>query len=96
MKTNKTFQEFVDELMCKQTDPYDSLKDARPYHTYNAIENFVSNDIYEEMKGSRWYQEHRSNIEVIIANAIVRTLYYQELAKEADEQRQALQKLIEV
>lgn len=81
----KTFNEFIDELLCKQANPYDILKDPKPYQKYKNIDVLVQNEIFDRLKDMKWFQEYRPDIQRVVSLAVAATLYVQSLSHDKEE-----------
>lgn len=76
-------KKFVDELLCKQDNPYDQPKDPRPYQRFRHIRSIVQDRIYNKYKGEKWFQEYRPEVIGAVVEAIVTVLYLQSLEKDS-------------
>lgn len=94
----KTFGDFIDELFCKQNNPYEPIKDASPYHRYRNLCALVNNEIHEKMKGDRFYEENKHELWRVVENTVAATLYIQSQIKDksselADARREMIDKV---
>ena len=78
----KTFQDFMDDLLCKQENPYDKLKDAKPYHKFRNLAALVNGEMHEQMKGAKFYEENKHDLWRIIDMTVAAVLYVQSQIKE--------------
>jgi len=78
----KTFGDFIDELLCKQNNPYEPVKDAKPYYRYRNLCALVNNEMNEKMKGNRFYEENKRELWKVMENTIAATLYIQTQIKD--------------
>lgn len=81
MKTinDKDYKKFIDDMLCKQDNPFDYPKDPIPYQTYRRDSALIIDELHEKLKGSRLYQENKHEIWDIIKQAIMLHLYIQSL-----------------
>lgn len=90
----KTFNEFVDEVLMKglPNDPYNKIQYPVKYAKFKAISSIVQQEVFNRLGDVKFMHEFKPEVRNIISVTVMATLYVQELDEERKKEVERLKK----